>query len=282
MGIQPTEKNDQKTVHLLWTGGWDSTFRLLYLVFHLKKNVRPHYIVDTGRNITLREIETIANIKQAIYEKDPSAAGLVKPLMLTSLHEIPEDRVIMEKFSNLSSKVHFGIQYEWLARYAKNNPSMKLEIGLQHDNFANRFEQFFRGRMQLNSKDPDYQFWELVDVAPEEDVSILTPFHFPIWRTHKLQMKAIAEEHDFLDILEMSWFCHSPVKGKPCGLCTPCVVALREEMYYRFPRSAIRRNKWHFNPLVQGTKRVFRSIPRIIKKYTKLLFKSVTGKAFLF
>ena len=30
---------------VLWTGGWDSTFRVLELVLHWKVSVEPHYVI---------------------------------------------------------------------------------------------------------------------------------------------------------------------------------------------------------------------------------------------
>ena len=260
------KKVKSHAVDLLWTGGWDSTFRLLDLVIHLKKNVRPHYIVCSTRRTLKVELKTMVEIMTKIQEDHPESANLVQPVHLSLKYNIPEDLSITKKYENLSARVHFGPQYEYLARYAKYHPSVKLEIGLQHKNFADRFDLFTRGRVRLNSNDPDYQFWELVDVDPEEDVSILTPFRFPIWRTPKLQMKAVAEEYGFLDILEMSWTCQRPMKGKPCGICTPCVVALREGMQYRFPRSAVLRNKIMYDPLPREIRYFLQYIHRALKK----------------
>ena len=36
-------------VQILWTGGWDSTFRLLQLLLELKLEVIPHYVIDDTR-----------------------------------------------------------------------------------------------------------------------------------------------------------------------------------------------------------------------------------------
>jgi hypothetical protein len=41
-------------INLLWTGGWDPTYRLLELLLIEDQMVRPHYIVDP-------ECESIAN-----------------------------------------------------------------------------------------------------------------------------------------------------------------------------------------------------------------------------
>jgi len=56
--------DDEGEVNLLWTGGWDSTFRLLYLVFVEKRRVQPYYIVDTERRSTLNELKTMHLIRE--------------------------------------------------------------------------------------------------------------------------------------------------------------------------------------------------------------------------
>jgi len=37
--------------------------------------------------------------------------------------------------------------------------------------------------------------------------------------------------------MEMTWFCHRPVRGKPCGLCAPCVYTIEEGLARRVPWS---------------------------------------------
>ena len=54
---------ESKPINLLWTSGWDSTFRLLQLVVEQKVSVQPIYIIDTGRASTLTEIKSMDIIK---------------------------------------------------------------------------------------------------------------------------------------------------------------------------------------------------------------------------
>ncbi len=53
-------------VHVLWSGGWESTYRVLDLVFTEQAVVQPHYIVDINRPSSLHELRTMASIKHAI------------------------------------------------------------------------------------------------------------------------------------------------------------------------------------------------------------------------
>lgn len=55
---------------ILWTGGWDSTFRVLDLVLNKKKNIQPYYILDERRASTEIEIATMEKIKEMMKELD--------------------------------------------------------------------------------------------------------------------------------------------------------------------------------------------------------------------
>ena len=52
------------------------------------------------------------------------------------------------------------------------------------------------------------------------------------------------------DIMQNVWFCHSPIKGEPCGLCRPCEEKMDSRMSILLPSKAQKRykkaKKWHF------------------------------------
>lgn len=39
-------------------------------------------------------------------------------------------------------------------------------------------------------------------------------------------MKKDANRNGLGDILEKTWFCVGPYKGKPCGFCRPCTYVI--------------------------------------------------------
>ena len=49
-------------VMLLWTGGWDSTFRLLWLSWIEGRTVQPLYIAEEGRASTAAELSAMKKI----------------------------------------------------------------------------------------------------------------------------------------------------------------------------------------------------------------------------
>jgi len=47
------DSGDGPVVNLLWTGGWDSTFRLLQLILDTRATIQPVYVIDTARRSSL-------------------------------------------------------------------------------------------------------------------------------------------------------------------------------------------------------------------------------------
>jgi len=54
----------------------------------------------------------------------------------------------------------------------------------------------------------------------------------------KAEAKHVAQELGWMPIMRRTWFCHTPVDGKPCGTCNPCKDAMVEGMRWRMPLSA--------------------------------------------
>lgn len=61
---------------LLWTGGWDSTFRLLSLLLGEQREVQPYYIIDSlrYRPAVPAEREAMRLIRQRLLRCHPDAA----------------------------------------------------------------------------------------------------------------------------------------------------------------------------------------------------------------
>jgi hypothetical protein len=51
----------------------------------------------------------------------------------------------------------------------------------------------------------------------------------------KLWIKRRARAEGWGAIMDMTWFCHAPVHGRPCGICAPCVYTIEEGLARRVP-----------------------------------------------
>lgn len=202
-------------VLILWTGGWDSTFRVLDCALANNRKVQPFYVKDIARPSTEKELETIARITRLANARAGSelvAAPIVTDRML--LKPAPD---ITAAYNRLASLVTLGTQYEWLAQFVRESNHEGVELGVLGETIA----KFLRG-----------------EIGEQEDVrTVFGGFAFPLLYKTKRQMRDEAESRGFLDLLEMSWFCHRGRK-EPCGTCSPCADAIRDGMGYRLPTRA--------------------------------------------
>jgi len=219
-------------INVLWTGGWDSTYRVLELLLIENQTVRPYYIVDPERKSIANEILAMTNIRYRIKAAFPAQAERLMTLEMFHLEAIQPDKEISEWSQRLRFKTHIGTQYDWLARFAKYNAT-ELELCTEK---ISRFEAellLFRDfvRPLLRGKGHECR---IEGPYPELAVQMFKYFRFPIMHLTKADMRAISEEHGFSDIMKLIWFCHSPKKGLPCGKCLPCLMAPASGLEYTF------------------------------------------------
>ncbi len=227
-------KGDQKIVKLLWTGGWDSTFRLLQLLIVQKQKVQPYYIIDSDRLSTRMELWTMKEVRYKIIAEYPELSELFLPTKIKELHDIIRDNEIVNSFVKLIKKKSIGDQYSWLASFAKQEKMEHLELSVvKSDNGTSTLVEEFLHHLIVNGVDTNE-----ID-QKYKGTNVYTVFkYFSLSSTYlsKIEIQKIAEKYGFLHILNNSWFCHKPLKnGKPCGICKPCTVIMKSGMPDRLP-----------------------------------------------
>ncbi len=220
-----------RCVKVLWTGGWDSSFRVLHLALVAQRRIEPHYIIDANRLSSLRELQAISEIKATLAASHPEASERIERLQITSRHEIPENPVISTSFERLMQRAPLGRQYDWLARYAKWRDLTGLELSVHIDDKAH---YFLKGRVEQT---PFGTYKLRPGVTGDEQ--LFARFEFPVLDCSKTQMRELARKHGFIEVLEKSWFCHQPKNGVPCGTCSPCIYTIKEGMAYRLPTESM-------------------------------------------
>ncbi len=227
-----------RCVQTLWTGGWDSTFRVLYAAWVEGKRVEPHYIIDTGRRSTLCELRAISRIKDSLRTRNKEAYDRIGSLQITSGHEIPKDEEISDLWNQLKQKMVLARQYDWLARYAKSRNLTALELSIERDTFEKQDGIDVSLLLKANvERTPSGSF--RIKRGASGGAELFGRFEFPIREYTKVTMRDSAKRHGFLEILEMSWFCHEPINGKSCGMCKPCVNVVAQGMGYRLTKGAL-------------------------------------------
>ena len=81
--------------------------------------------------------------------------------------------------------------------------------------------------------------------STKEGNLVLGWFKYPIITRTELDMLKQIKEWGYEDIMQMIWFCHTPINGTPCGMCHPCEVKIKSDMAFLLPDSAQKRYR-HF------------------------------------
>lgn len=220
-------------VEILWTGGYDSTFRIVQLS-RLDIDIQPYYVSD-NRNSEQNELQAIADITEAL-KAHPSTKCTFLPLSLVDITERVEDALISETYQKVLKTDFFGSQYEWLARFAKYHRG--IELSVHQDDKAIQLINKYGVLMKV--QDPVLGENYILDIenSSEEMAILFGDYRFPIVNYTKVDMKQFYIENGYRDVMNMTWFCYSPIKGKPCGKCNPCRYTILEGMGERFTATA--------------------------------------------
>ena len=223
------------TVKLLWTGGWDSTFLLLWLLLVKGRRVRPFYLIDASRRSTGMELRAMRAIKQRLGEGHPEAAARLLPTQFADPQDLPADpdtRATLDRLRN-GGRWHLGSQYAWIVDYCKANRLEGIELPVERDS-----NPCPTGGVSplvipwLTAGDPPLR---LRPDAPADLQCLFGQMHFSLTHITKTEMRRQAREQGFEDLMRLTWFCHHPRGRHPCGTCAPCRHAIQEGLGFRIP-----------------------------------------------
>ncbi len=245
---QHQEKDN--TIRLLWTGGWDSTFRLLQLSL-LHRPIEPVYVNYPGRYSASTEEATMKKLLERIRALAETKAEL-KDILILPYAQIPQMPEITQAYEDVNRRAPCGPQYEYLSRLSYLYPGIEIGIepgeGLIDDALGKNVS-----RMLHIVEDEEYSYY-LIDpqIVGEDMYTFFKNFRLPIYDTSRHKMIEISEEHEgWMDILNSTWFCHYPVKGESCGSCIPCQIVVEDGLGYRLGEEAMKR--YRFQKKYEGT-----------------------------
>lgn len=221
-------------VHLMWTGGWDSTFQLLRLLLVHRVPVRPVYVIDEDRHSLDIELRTMDRIRERLGELHPETRALMLPTLTGRKSALRPDPVIEEAFARLLRLCPLGSQYEWLAKFCREHDLHEVEVG---------FEKTRSGAgallTDLGVPGTSAAGYPVHRIAPNgEHADARTVFGFyacPLFEITKQEMASEVDARGWRPIMLETWFCHRPVQLEPCGRCNPCLGVIRSGLGWRVP-----------------------------------------------
>jgi 7-cyano-7-deazaguanine synthase in queuosine biosynthesis len=227
-------------VDILWTGGFDSTYRVCQLSL-LPVEIQAYYI-DADKKSFSQELKAMADIV-AYIQANPSTKCSLLPLVIIKLDDIAPDKQIEDSYKRIRSEAVIGSQYEWFARFAKQS-GLILELGFETDTNSvfNDYDDAHltcrKVSRPLSDGEGILEYFEPVrDRSTEDMMNLFGPFRFgsPLYEMTKLQTVESYKAMGYEAVMSMTWFCAHPLKGKPCGMCNPCGTVMKAGMGFRLP-----------------------------------------------
>lgn len=222
-----------KTVEIFWTGGYDSTYRVVELS-RQDITIQPYYLSDNRLNEKY-ELGAIEKITQLI-RNHPDTRAVLSDTIIIPMDSRPQSQPhIRAAYNRIFSKAWLGNQYVWLAEFALEHKGIELSIekGTNPVKLINANGGFRR------LADGSYAVDE--SITDSDYIALFGNFTMPLLDVTKLGMKEFFKAHGYDEIMKATWFCHTPVNGKPCGKCNPCKGVVEEGMAERLDEDALKR-----------------------------------------
>lgn len=247
-------------VSILWTGGYDSTFRMCQLS---KKDItiQPYYVSD-NRQSEEYELKAIDVISKKL-EQNPDTKATIKPIIYVAKADRKKNEEITKAFKRLLKKDYMGSQYDWLGAFSAEH--IGIEMSIHKDDKA--IALIAKNGTLKKQSDFSGEYYVIdTEKSPQDLVTVFGNYHFPLVDYTKVLMKDEYTSMGLSDVIDDTWFCFSPIDGKPCGCCNPCRYTIEEGMPYRFSQEALARYK-------KSQTKTFK-----IKRDLMNLFKAVVNK----
>ena len=217
-----------KHINLLWTGGWDSTFRLCQLSFKAVE-VQPVYFIFNDaddRTNCKKEIEAQEKILPLLRQKPHTQAIIHAPIRLTK-NDLPQDEAFDAAFETWRESGKIPGQLHLIGKlpllypnleYCMEGPTLKrrkagYKIGKTHQfllehGFRIKFNADGSTVMNTEHADPGLRL-------------LFGRFTYPILGITETDMLPMIRQWGYEDIFKKTWTCDFG-GDEPCGVCHNC------------------------------------------------------------
>lgn len=216
-------------VHVFWTGGWDSTFRVLDLALRQGRMVQPHYVRRAARESHPHEMAAMRAIHASVTHRFGEAvAGRIAPPRVVDFDSLTITPELRRWHTNLRKLYDLAPQYKFLHAHATSAGIDGIEVVVMK---SDKLADFLRPHLQ------DGESGRLLVAQPKPPaLALMRPFRFPALDIAKLEVISRAEAAGFLPEMMLTHFCfHPTLIGTPCGRCFPCVQTVAQGMGWRVP-----------------------------------------------
>ena len=212
----------KKRFNLFWTGGFDSTFRLIELLHNPFAEVQPYYITchtDIARVNMSAEMESHQKIV-ALIPNHKELVGTLLPVKYIDISDIPKDSTVSNDYNEQCKNplyLDHSYQFDWMARLAKHIVP-NIECGVQKDDPI----IFIRNKKYSEfSCDTDDVYHMIREKSKPKVFNVWGNLAYPLYNRTVKQIYHIFLEWGMEDIMKSIHTCYFPLK-EPCGVCGTC------------------------------------------------------------
>lgn len=222
----------KKHVDLLWTGGWDSTFRLCQLSRIPGIEVQPFYVQHPQRTSIAFEFKAMEKIYNILSKRKETVADLL-PVKIIKFEDIVISDEISSAFKRLRQRFpNLGGQYEFLAAFAQLHPGIELGEEHYYEKPGTLSQILIAGGLSVDTDG----IGNLLQDCKDSDIKLIFGnYTYPIVSLKEIEMRDWVQKWRYKDVMRHIWFCQHPVDGKPCGVCTPCCIKMHSGMEFLLP-----------------------------------------------
>jgi len=269
-----------KTYEIFWTGGFDSTYRVVQLSRYPIK-IQPVYCTGVAKDIRKSEYYELRAIKQItklLNEKLETKAEIL-PLKVMYTESNPPQKqdpdfvyevlprnhevavafrriyisMMRSRRNQLATKrgvlnavnldLYIDSQYQWLASYS-NSRSNPVEIGIT-GRYVKKFMEAIGGGdavEELNNGMFKQYVLNKAKCLSEDGYTIFGNYAFSFYNAPvKPELIKEYKKLGCEDVMNLTWFCYDPIDNEPCGQCWTCVHTYRDGITNRFSDEALKR-----------------------------------------
>ncbi len=222
------------TNNIFWTGGFDSTFRLLQIINDDKiSEINIYYITlfidnvnhsNIGRRSVDVELKTMLNILSVLDTSKIKSFNIIGKsedlLMCSFMFNYSFMNYICKEEVTYSDKTKI-LYFDLFANDFVNRPIS------QYTYITDILEEFNIEAdicLEYNPGNPR-SFWSLVSkqiVGNKIELEAFSKFNLPIISLTKEDMLDISIKKGWTDVLKLTWSCWYPKDSLPCGVCFAC------------------------------------------------------------
>lgn len=247
---------DDNLVNVLWTGGWDSSYRIAELS-RKSCTIQPFYVYGDERFSEQYERNAMQTILLKLNKKKNTKATIL-PIKYIDKKSIPLNQEITESFVEINKETQLGSQHEWLARLAYTYPGLELGTEAAPLEVSNILTAINKYGKLIKDKSSDGYILD-PENSKKEGILVLGNFKFPIIKKTGNDMRENIIRWGYEDVMKNVWVCHAPIFGKACGFCHPCELKIETGMEFLMPDAALKR-------YAKRKKRSFRLVYKIERK----------------